>query len=175
MSQINANHIVEVFNQCFEHKYNTVLQGGFQEPYYEVQKDKAVICFREDFAASALHEVAHWCVAGSERRKQNDYGYWYEGERDLAGQQRFEAVEVKPQALEWIFSQAAGLTFRVSADNLSLVGYDSEPFRCAVQAEVKRRLEVGLNRRAQQFTSALTKRSGQIHVLCKQNFQELPN
>ena len=32
-------------------------------PYYE-PGTPSVIYFREDFDRSALHEVAHWCVAG---------------------------------------------------------------------------------------------------------------
>ncbi len=108
--------------------------GGASEPFYEVTEDSAVIYFREDFVASALHETAHWCLAGKKRREQNDYGYWYEGERDPAAQARFESVEVRPQALEWIFSQVLGIAFRVSADNLSLKGYDSRPFRENVRA-----------------------------------------
>ncbi len=151
-----------------------MLRGGHQEPYYEVQAGRAVIYFREDFAASALHEVAHWCVAGHERRKLNDYGYWYEAKRDLLAQQRFEAVEVKPQALEWIFSVAAGLRFKASADNLELTDYDHEPFRRAIQAEALGRLRTGLNERARRFAAALAVRSGQQHVLCTQNFRELP-
>lgn len=35
-------------------------------------------------------------------------------------QQNFFQVEVRPQALEWIFSSAAGVPFKPSVDNLSL-------------------------------------------------------
>jgi elongation factor P hydroxylase len=66
-----------------------------------------------------LHEVAHWCLAGDERRKMIDYGYWYNSDgRSNIAQKKFEEVEVKPQALEWIFSIASNNTFHVSIDNL---------------------------------------------------------
>ncbi len=53
------------------------------------------------FYASALHEIAHWCIAGENRCQQVDYGYWYEPNgRSEERQFEFEKVEVKPQALE---------------------------------------------------------------------------
>ena len=36
------------------------------------------IYFARGFYSSALHEIAHWLVAGKERRKLEDFGYWYE-------------------------------------------------------------------------------------------------
>lgn len=193
-NRIDANDIIEVFNQCFESEYGTTLVGGAAEPFYEVTRQPenfpmngankksfndtwATIYFREDFAASALHEVAHWCRAGTGRRQQNDYGYWYEGQRDLAAQLRFEAVEVKPQALEWIFSTAAGLPFRVSADNLSLENHDTKAFRRSVRCAVQETLNQGLNARARRFAIGLARRAGQDerHALSATNFQELPN
>ena len=54
------------------------------------------------------------------RRKQVDYGYWYEPDgRDHVQQQAFEQVEVKPQALEWLMALACGVPFEVSCDNLN--------------------------------------------------------
>lgn len=69
--------------------------------------------------SSALHETAHWCIAGLERLKLEDFGYWYNPDGRTPQQQRiFEAAEVKPQALEWMFSNACGQGFNLSVDNL---------------------------------------------------------
>jgi elongation factor P hydroxylase len=85
-----------------------------------------------------------------------DFGYWYCPDGRSAPQQRaFEQVEVKPQALEWIFSVASGRRFRVSADNLAGDPGDIQGFERAVHQEVLRRLDVGLPQRAAQFTQAL--------------------
>ena len=60
-----AARIEEVFADCFYEDYGTRLQGGASEPLYRPSSGgDAVIFYREDFAASALHEVAHWCIAG---------------------------------------------------------------------------------------------------------------
>jgi len=115
--------IEKLFEQAFFSSYQTVLKGGAEEPLYQPSEKKSVphtIYYREDYLASALHEVAHWCLAGEVRRQQLDFGYWYQPDGRTAEEQRlFEKVEVKPQALEWIFSQAAGVSFQVSADNLA--------------------------------------------------------
>ena len=76
--------------------------------------------FAHGFYASGLHEISHWCIAGEARRQLVDFGYWYcpDG-RDAQTQSEFEAVEIKPQALEWMFCVAAGFPFNVSCDNLN--------------------------------------------------------
>jgi elongation factor P hydroxylase len=103
----NATDLITIFNHLFDAPENTVLIGGAQEPLYIPGNDKNRIYFRFDYFASALHEVAHWCLAGKKRRQSEDYGYWYKPDgRDAAWQVRFEEVEVKPQALECIFSAA---------------------------------------------------------------------
>jgi len=77
------------------------------------------VIFAHGFYASALHEVAYWCIAGEKRRQLVDYGYWYcpDG-RDIQTQHQFENVEIKPQALEWLFCVASDFPFNVSCDNL---------------------------------------------------------
>jgi elongation factor P hydroxylase len=66
----------------------------------------------KDYLASALHEVAHWCLAGVERRKLEDYGYWYSPDGRSRGEQSaFENVEARPQALEWILSDTCNSCF----------------------------------------------------------------
>jgi elongation factor P hydroxylase len=113
----------EVFAQCFVDECKSQLVGGASEPLYQPALNNQsvhTLYYRDDFFASALHEVAHWCLAGAQRRLQKDYGYWYSPDgRDGLAQQEFENVEYKPQALEWMFSKACGYPFVVSADNLN--------------------------------------------------------
>ncbi len=112
------DRVIQAFNSEFA-PLNTRLVGGYDEPFY-LAGPPSEIRFREDFVRSALHEVAHWCVAGAERRKQDDFGYWYcpDG-RDQAQQQAFEQVEIRPQAIEAEFCQALGIPFSPSQDNLN--------------------------------------------------------
>ena len=62
---------------------------------------------------------------------REEISHWVDLPTDLAGhvfavaqtigkaqQQAFERVEVKPQALEWLFNLCCGHRFRISADNL---------------------------------------------------------
>jgi elongation factor P hydroxylase len=115
--------IVELFEQQFFAQYNTQLIGGANEPIYlpaDGDCPRHRLFFREDFLSSALHETAHWCIAGSDRLVLEDFGYWYNPDGRTAEQQHiFEAAEVKPQALEWMFSVACGQGFALSVDNLS--------------------------------------------------------
>jgi elongation factor P hydroxylase len=118
-----SSHLLEgVFAQCFVDEYKSQLVGGASEPLYQPALNNQgihTLYYRDDFFASALHEVAHWCLTGAQRRSKKDYGYWYSPDgRDGLAQQEFESVEYKPQALEWVFSKACGYPFRVSADNL---------------------------------------------------------
>ncbi len=112
-----------VFRACFNESENTLLRGGAVEPFYQPaggERSVNLLIYREDFFASALHEIAHWCVAGNARRRQRDFGYWYAPEgRSSQQQTAFEAMEVKPQALEWFFSKACGYRFQVSVDNFN--------------------------------------------------------
>ncbi|WP_444910068.1 elongation factor P hydroxylase [Microbulbifer sp. TRSA005] len=156
-----AERIVAVFNCCFSSPegLNTRLCGGFSEPYYRPaggQPSHHQVEFTLDYAASALHEVAHWCVAGEARRQLPDYGYWYAPDGRSAEQQaEFELVEVKPQALEWIFARACGLRFRVSADNLESGLGPSTSFKEAIWRQVQRYCAEGPNERARTFALAL--------------------
>lgn len=133
--------------------------AGAQEPLYRPASDEYdlhMIEFSHDYVSSALHEVAHWCVAGPERRLQEDYGYWYAPDgRSREQQAEFERVEVKPQALEWLFSVAAGVHFRVSADNLDQGLGPSETFKNAVHTEVVRLCRAGVSDRVASFCRGL--------------------
>ncbi|MEA1989275.1 MAG: elongation factor P hydroxylase [Pseudomonadota bacterium] len=152
--------LIELFNQTFIHSYNTELICCEEEPIYRPADDKNPhhrIIFAHGFFASALHEISHWCVAGKERRLLEDFGYWYEPDgRSKQRQEEFEKVEVKPQALEWIFSQSANFEFHFSADNIALNNQPSENFKQAVYQQVKHYIENGLPKRAQMWSECLS-------------------
>ena len=113
-----AQDLEALFAQTFAAQYNTVLCGGAEEPLYQPGAPHRIV-YTRDYFRSALHEVAHWCVAGEKRRQLPDYGYWYAPDgRDAAQQRAFEQVEVRPQALELLFCEACGHPFSVSLDNL---------------------------------------------------------
>jgi len=155
----NAKDLVALFNALFVNTSKTELVADGDEPIYLPATDvKSLhrIVFTLDYFSSALHEISHWCVAGVERRQQIDFGYWYEPDgRSLQQQKAFEVVEIKPQALEWIFSVAAGIEFHVSVDNLHVEEYDSSVFTEQVRQQVRRYLINGLPGRAQNFVRAL--------------------
>ncbi|MDQ2075244.1 elongation factor P hydroxylase [Marinimicrobium sp. ABcell2] len=155
----DSGQLIELFNQTFSASHATCLVGGGLEPVYEPAfraGDLSRIVFTQDYFASALHEVAHWCVAGAQRRQLPDYGYWYAPDGRSADQQaEFERVEVKPQALEWLFSAAAGWQFRVSSDNLSLGLGPSEAFQRAIHRQVLAFCQQGVSPRPRAFLEAL--------------------
>ncbi|MCP8899163.1 elongation factor P hydroxylase [Gilvimarinus xylanilyticus] len=154
----NCRDLEHLFNRCFASSENTVLRGGASEPLYAPARgdQPAVIAFTQNYFASALHEVAHWCVAGPQRRAQEDYGYWYAPDGRSADQQaEFERVEARPQALEWIFSRAAAWRFRVSADNLTQNLGPSRAFKLAVANQAIAICHNGLAPRARNFAEAL--------------------
>ncbi|TDQ57428.1 hypothetical protein EDC45_1489 [Mesocricetibacter intestinalis] len=153
------NDIINIFNQCFAQDYNTRLVKGGEEPIYIPANEKVpyhAIYFARGFYSSALHEIAHWLVAGAARRQLEDFGYWYEPDgRNQQQQREFEKVEVKPQAIEWILSVAAGFRYFASLDNLNGNPGDSQPFKQAVYAQVKHYAEKGLPKRAEILRKAL--------------------
>lgn len=137
-----ASRVIDIFNRLFGDSEQTRLLGGAIEPLYVPRNSSSSfhqILFREDYLSSALHEVAHWCIAGVERRKLVDYGYWYQPDgRDRAQQKNFEQVEIKPQALEWLFSLACNQPFTLSADNLAGELKPNLNFVQAVEQEARR-------------------------------------
>ncbi len=113
---------------AFNHEFSSIrveLSPGSNEPFYRAPtknktQAKATIFSNQDFFSSALHEIAHWCLAGEKRRLLDDYGYWYAPDgRNDDQQAEFFKVEVKPQALEWAFHLAAKKPFQFSLDNLN--------------------------------------------------------
>lgn len=136
----NYQDLINIFNHTFRDSYNTVLIAGEDEPVYlpaeGVHKQHRIV-FAHYFYASALHEIAHWLVAGEQRRLLVDYGYWYEPDGRDAGQQaEFEKVEVTPQAIEWALAASCGFKFEVSADNLSGISIDRLGFKHKVHDKV---------------------------------------
>jgi elongation factor P hydroxylase len=112
--------------------------------------------FAHGFFASALHETSHWLIAGAERRKMVDFGYWYAPDGRSSEQQKiFQSVEIKPQAMEWILSQAAGYRFRISVDNLNGPELDTSEFITNIYRQVEIYCLQGLSARATLFREAL--------------------
>lgn len=112
--------LIQLFNSLFKAQ-NVTLVRGESEPEYFPATDThpARIEFAHGFFQSALHEISHWSLAGAHRRTLSDFGYWYAPDgRTEAQQKAFEQVEIKPQAIECLFSLMCGRNFRVSQDNL---------------------------------------------------------
>ncbi len=128
------------FNHWFSHLNVCLVKGDFEPEYFPATKDvPARIQFAHGFFNSALHEISHWTIAGDKRRLLPDLGYWYAPDGRSAEQQAlFEQVEIKPQAIEWMFAQAFGRKFRVSLDNLTGDGGDGSTFKDNVFAQVQR-------------------------------------
>ena len=157
---LRSSSLEEIFAACFRAEFATILEGGGDEPLYVPSAEPGEaphrIVYRADYFASALHEVAHWCLAGADRRTQEDYGYWYAPDgRSQDQQTEFERVEARPQALEWIFSEACGFDFHLSADNLEGGFGPSPTFEAAVTSDRTDFLEAGLPPRAARFRQAL--------------------
>lgn len=128
---VQVDWLIHAFRICFEDK-NTILERSADEPEYFPATDKAPakICFAHGYFASALHEISHWSIAGKHRRTLPDFGYWYAPDgRNAEQQAKFEQVEVKPQAIEWLYTAACYRKFRVSLDNLNGDAGDGEAFK----------------------------------------------
>ncbi len=160
MLRHNCQDLIILFNDLFERSEKTILLGNGDEPLYLPSDENFPlhrIIFTRDYFASALHEIAHWCIAGEKRRQLVDYGYWYYPEgRNIEQQRLFEQAEVKPQALEYLFSQAAGSSFIVSQDNL-MAGqlYNLDAFEKKVMEQVQGYIKEGLPQRAEIFKNSL--------------------
>jgi hypothetical protein len=127
------------FNARFGRRAAALLVGGAAEPLYlpACGRRPALIRYTRDYARSALHEIAHWCLADPQRRHQVDYGLWYRPPpRCAADQRRFYAAEAPVQALEMLLTGACGLAFHFSADN---PGADGGAARHAFEARVRRK------------------------------------
>ncbi|MBY6186035.1 elongation factor P hydroxylase [Marinobacter hydrocarbonoclasticus] len=161
---VDVSELMQVFNDTLGKQHQTRLVRGTDEPLYlpaDAHCPYHRIYFAHGFSASALHELAHWCQAGAQRRTQVDYGYWYHPDgRSEQQQAAFEAVEAKPQALEWMLCRACGHPFDVSADNHA-IEVDRVAFRRAVLAQVKGYFERGLPERTRALMAVLAQHFGQ--------------
>ncbi|WP_110657929.1 elongation factor P hydroxylase [Salinicola halimionae] len=151
--------LMVLFDGVFLASYRTRLVRGDEEPIYlpaDARHEFHRIVFAHGFFASALHEISHWCIAGASRRQREDYGYWYEPDgRDSGRQTDFERVEVAPQALESLFSEACDKPFQVSVDNLDGVEVDRRAFNVKVEARAIRYRSEGIPLRAQALIDTL--------------------
>lgn len=159
MTAPTPDALVTTFDACFRDEH-TVLRGGFPEPEYLPWRAgrPAELRFRDDHLASALHETAHWCIAGRARRRRYDFGYWYAPDgRDAATQARFLQVEVRPQALEWYLHAACGSRFHLSLDNLDgdAAAAEVHAFAAAVVAAARDCRAHGLPPRLARLCAAL--------------------
>ncbi|MBY5947395.1 elongation factor P hydroxylase [Photobacterium rosenbergii] len=168
--------IIAVFNTTFLTSHNTELVRGEDEPIYlpaDENNPHHRVIFARGYFASALHEIAHWCIAGPQRRLLEDYGYWYEPDGRTAEQQAaFEVVEVKPQAVEWLLAASCGFRFQVSCDNLSgSIEPDRVGFTNKVRKQVLLYLEHGIPDRAKVLSEALRQHYG-IPALTPATFEQ---
>jgi len=155
---LSPQSIVTIFNDTFFASHNTKLVMGEDEPLYLPASEACEyhrIIFAHGYFSSALHEIAHWLVAGEQRRLKVDYGYWYEPDgRNETQQAEFEKVEVLPQAIEWALSVSCGRHFDVSSDNLSGIMINRLAFKQKVYQQVLQLLADGFSLRTQQLLSA---------------------
>jgi elongation factor P hydroxylase len=155
----HPDDLIRLFNSCFLESHHTQLAYGQEEPIYLPQSAEQpyhTIFFAHGFFSSALHECAHWLLAGEQRRQLVDYGYWYVPDGRTPEQQAiFQQVEVKPQALEWTLSNACRHPFRLSFDNLNGAAADYEQFSEAVHHQMQIYAREGLPARAQKFHTVL--------------------
>ena len=151
--------LINTFNQLFEKSYSTILVPFGDEPVFLPKDEKNPlnrVIFRSDFTSSALHEISHRSLAGTQRRKLMDFGYWYNPDgRNEKEQRLFEQVEIKPQALEWILSDAFKHKFNFSYDNLEGELYQSSFFEEAVKYQKGLFLSEGLPKRAEILRKSL--------------------
>lgn len=172
--------IIHIFNQNFLKTHQTRLVKGGDEPIYlplSSEREYHEIHFAHGYFSSALHECAHWLIAGKKRRQLEDFGYWYNPDGRTAKEQAlFETVEVKPQSMEWILAEACGYTFRVSLDNLNGELTDTRAFKQAILKQVLEYCTHGLPLRAKRFRQALAQFYQRSECLKFDRFElEFPN
>src|SRR4051794_37333932 len=158
MTDPTASRIARTFDRTFLASHRTFMVGGGAEPLYQPGDayTPARIRFTRDFPASALHEAAHWCLAGAQRRTRRDYGYWYEpGPRDARTRAAFFAAECNVQAVEASFAEVCGVRFVVSADDFAAPHDALEAFERSVAHRIGELHARGLPPRAAAFRAAL--------------------
>lgn len=158
-----ADTLASLFDATFSARYAVRMRGGATEPVYlpALAQQPAQLVYTHDYPASVLHEAAHWCLAGTERRRCVDFDFVYvpTGARSAQDQAAFEAAEVRTQAIEWRLALAAGVAFRLSVDS---IGRDRRPFQALVVQEVQRRMREGWPPRVQRFAAVLADALGGV-------------
>ena len=147
--------IAGAFNARLARRYHTLLVGGAVEPLYLPARGRApaLLRYTQDYPRSVLHELAHWCLAGRQRRAQVDFGYWYQPPpRSAAQQQAFYRAEVRAQALELLFCKACDIEFEVSADQY---GADTAEFSAQVAELAAQCAQHGLRGRAREVAGVV--------------------
>jgi len=151
---ISLQTLLTLLNNKYLKQFNTQIVGGFDEPFYKasVNDNPAEIQFSHDYIRSALHELSHWCVAGEERRKLDDYGYWYAVDgRSQQQQDEFFKLEIKPQAIEWAFSIVCGVKFEASVDNLNNAVNGIEKFKENLEIQMYEHVKNGFSKRVSEI------------------------
>jgi elongation factor P hydroxylase len=165
VAQPSAAEIAGCFNFLFGRSHRVEMIGGGGEPEYLPATDESpgYVRYRSNFAHSALHEAAHWCIAGARRRQQVDYGYWYQSPpRDETTQLAFVQAESRVQALESILTSAAGMVFRVSLDDVENLFRFEADFADAVATATAQWWRCGLPPRAEKLHRDLKQLSQRI-------------
>lgn len=155
MRALSHSEVAAVFNCTFS-DHSVVMHGGYREPMYIPGMDVVEIRYTLDHTASALYEAAHWCIAGRRRRRNTDYGYFYEPPpRSGMHRVRFEDVEIEAQSVEVLLAEAAGSQFQPSADDVDVPLFLLEAFSSRILERARERRQVGLPKRADKFRVAL--------------------
>ena len=88
--EAGVEELLACLNPWLMANWQTAIVAAVDEPFYQPADSDhpiAEIQFAHGYFNSVLHELAHWCVAGAERRKLPDFGYWYEPDGRTAEQQ----------------------------------------------------------------------------------------
>ena len=155
----DSRTLAQAFNRCFFASHRVLCLGGAAEPAYLPARDAggvALLRYMHDHPASVLHEVAHWCLAGTARRAHVDYDLRYQAPpRTAQARQAFFRAELPVQALECWFARAAGLTFEVSVDDFDCPAAERAAFAGQVAAAHAALACADLCREAKVYTCAL--------------------
>ena len=158
MTDAAAIRIAATFNRLFGPSHRVTMVGGGAEPLYEPETPAhpARVVFTYDYPASALHEAAHWCIAGAARRRLRDYGYSYApGPRESIARSVFFASECDVQAVEALLAEACDVRFVISADDFAAPQAELDDFERRVRERIEHRRVHGLPRRAERLRAAL--------------------
>lgn len=160
---MTCDDLIRIFDECFAgpaaqpYDRARLVRGGDEPLFLPAGRDRPIaeVIFARELPQSCLHEAAHWLQASSARRQLVDYGYWYEPDgRDAEAQKLFEAHEAEVQALERLLSEAAGVAFTISCDNLTRPE-PSPAFIAAIDEACARRAQRPPATRVDRFLRAL--------------------